>query len=322
MSDLFPDLHTEFSDVAGQLTSATSIAVVAHVRPDADAVGSACALTAGLRQIGIQAHAYIGQDAPHPANLNSVPFVDDITYTCEPPTEELIVTVDCASPDRTGAFQPTIAADPQRVIVIDHHASNPLFGGTNLVIASESTTCMIRELLSHMGVKLNQRIAHCLYAGLVTDTGNFRWGTPRMHLLAAELMEYGLDTRQIAMDLMDALTPRDLQGLGGVLGDMEAFEAAGYTVTVFTIDSAARALMNQTAVEGVIDYARAVQGSDIGVVFKQHGPDNWNVSLRSTVVDVSQLAMRLGGGGHARAAGYTACSSREAAIDALLAAIR
>ncbi|QPK82567.1 bifunctional oligoribonuclease/PAP phosphatase NrnA [Corynebacterium qintianiae] len=321
MPQLFPGLEEEFREVARLLVDAPSVAVVAHIKPDADAVGSACALTAGLRQLGVQARAYIGQDFPHPENLASVPLVDEITYTCEPPAEALIVTVDCASPDRTGAFDEAIIEDPERVVVIDHHASNPRFGATNLVVASESTTAMIRELLTHMGVELDRDIAYCLYAGLVTDTGNFRWGTPRMHQIAAELMSFGLNTRQIAMDLMDAMTPADMRDVGLVLAGMEAFESAGTTVTVFTVDAQLIESMSQTAVECIIDYARSVQGSDIGVVLKQHGPRYWNVSLRSASADVSRVAARLGGGGHVPAAGYSARGSREEVVSDLLSAL-
>ena len=321
MAQMFPGLESEFAAAARVLVDAPSVAVVTHIKPDADAVGSACALMAGLRQLGITANAYIGQRAPHPGNLATVPFVDEITYTCEPPTEDLIVTVDCASADRTGAFCAAVEADPARVLVVDHHASNPLFGARNLVVAAESTTAIVRELFYHMNVALDADIAYCLYAGLVTDTGNFRWGTPRMHHLAAELMDFGLNTRKIAMDLMDALTPADMRHVGAVLASLEAYEVRGDTVSVFTIDAAAIDLMSQTAVECIIDYARSVQGSDVGVVLKQQGVQYWNVSLRSVTIDVARVAGLLGGGGHRPAAGYSARGTRDQVIESLLGAL-
>lgn len=304
------------------LVEAENITVVAHIKPDADAVGSACALASGLRRRGKRAEVRIGQTMPHAANLAGIPGVGDIVYGHELPTAGLVVTVDCASVDRTGAFSDALAADPARVIVVDHHATNPRFGGLNLIARAESTTMMVRELLSHMGVALDRDLAHCLYAGLVTDTGNFRWGTKRMHVLAAELTGLGLDTRSITLELMDSMTPSDLVHLGNVLAGMQICEAGGHRVGVFTIGELSLRAMSQTAVETVIDYARSVSGCDIGVVLKQQAQTYWSVSLRSNSSNVAVVAEQLGGGGHVPAAGLSAHGTREAVIDRVLAAIR
>ncbi|MCP1386591.1 bifunctional oligoribonuclease/PAP phosphatase NrnA [Corynebacterium sp. TA-R-1] len=322
MECMFPGERAAFAAIADTLRGAAKVSVVAHVKPDADAVGSACGLAAGLRRIGVDADVFIGQTYPHPANLATVPGVDEITYGASLPGDGLVVTVDCASLDRTGLLADSIAADRERVIVIDHHETNPGFGATNLVIDSESTTTIIRELLRHLRVDLDEEIAYCLYAGLVTDTGNFRWGTPRMHVLAAELMTYGLDTRQIALDLMDSMSALDLRIMGSVLADMQTFREKGLTVSIIAIPAEALARMSQTAVESIIEYARALQGSDVGVVFKQQAPRYWAVSLRSSVIDVSQVAKALGGGGHIPAAGYSAHGTQDMITRELLGALR
>lgn len=321
MASLFGGYEGEFASVAKQLLEAQRVAVVAHVKPDADAVGSACGLAAGLRSLGKDASVHIGQTYPHPANLAGVPGVDTITYGAVLPGDALIVTVDCASLDRTGLLQETIAANRERVLVIDHHETNPGFGATNLIVDAESTTTIIRELFAHMGVELDYEMAYCLYAGLVTDTGNFRWGTPRMHVLAAELMGFGLDTRQIALDLMDSMSADDLQIMGTVLAGLKVYREKGLTVSVIAVPAEALARMSQTTVEAIIDYARALQGSDVGVVFKQQAPKYWAVSLRSTVIDVSQVATQLGGGGHVPAAGYSAYGTQDQVVRELLGAL-
>lgn len=321
MESLFPGLEGQFADVATQLRAATRVAVVAHVKPDADAVGSACGLALGLRSLGIDAAVFIGQTYPHAGNLDTVPCVEEITYGAALPDDALVVTVDCASLDRTGLLSGAIAEDPGRVIVIDHHETNPGFGATNLIVDAESTTVIVRELFRHLAVELDEDMAYCLYAGLVTDTGNFRWGSPRMHVLAAELMAYGLDTRQIALDLMDSMTALDLRIMGSVLADMQTFREKGLTVSVIAIPAESLARMSQTAVESIIEYARALQGSDVGVVLKQQAPRYWAVSLRSSVIDVSQVAAVLGGGGHIPAAGYSATGTQDMVTRELLAAL-
>lgn len=321
MSALFPGAEAQFTEIAEVLRAAKKVSVVAHIKPDADAVGSACGLTAGLRSLGIDAHVFIGQTYPHPENLLTVPGVEEITYGGQLPEDGLVVTVDCASVDRTGLFRTQIADDPSRVVVIDHHETNPAFGAHNLIVDSESTTTIIRELFDYLGVELDHDMAYCLYAGLVTDTGNFRWGTPRMHQLAGELMGYGLDTRQISLELTDKASARDLQIMGGVLADLQNFREEGLKLSVFTIRAEALARMSQTTVEAIIDYARALEGTDVGMVLKQNGPKRWAVSLRSSVIDVSKLAQRFGGGGHVPAAGYTAHGSQDMVVRDLIAAL-
>ena len=318
---LFPEQESEFTEVAQRLGGAMKVAVVAHVKPDADAVGSACGLAAGLRAAGVEAEVFIGQPFSHPRNLDTVPGVAGIRYTDRLPETDLIVTVDCASADRTGAFMTAIAEQRDKVVVIDHHETNPRFGSVNLIVDAESTTMLVAELLRHMGVALDRDIAYCLYAGLVTDTGNFRWGTPRMHTLAAELMDHGLDTRAITLRLMDELSARDLQLLGAVLAGLEQHNAGGHQVAVLTIPTDALREMNQTAVEAVIDYARTLEGSDAGVVLKEVASRRWSVSLRSTAIDVSRVAQRLGGGGHIPAAGLSARGPRGEVLGRILTEI-
>lgn len=318
---LFPEYTQQFAAVADRIRSAERVHVIAHVKPDADAIGSACALSKGLDKLGVDNNVYIGQSVPHSANMRTIPGVDDIIYGGELPDGGVVVTVDCASADRTGSYMPAISADPERVIVIDHHNTNPGFGGRNLIVESESTTVMVRELLAHLGVTLDDDIAYCLYAGLVTDTGNFRWGTPRMHVLAAELMKFGLNTRQIALDLMDTMSASDLQQMGSVLAETQIMPAKGLNVAVLTVPVRLLTRMSQTAVEAIIDYARALEGTDVGVVLKEQEKGNWAVSLRSTIVDVSAVAASLGGGGHTAAAGYTGLGTREDVVRDLLAAL-
>ena len=313
-----PEAAAQFEAAASRVRAAEKISVVAHIKTDADAIGSACALAFGLEKLGKDVQVYIGQPLPHSANMRTIPGVGRIHYGAPLPDDGLVVTVDCASADRTGSLMPAILEDPSRVIVIDHHNTNPGFGGMNLIVESESTTVMVRELLGCLGVDLDPDIAYCLYAGLVTDTGSFRWGTPRMHVFAAELMEYGLNTRQIALDLMDTMGPVDLQLMGEVLAKTQIVPTKGLSVAVLTIPVGIHSRMSQTAVESIIDYSRSLEGTDVGVVLKEQAPKYWAMSLRSVVVDVSAVAQQLGGGGHWAAAGYSATGTRKEVIRQLL----
>ena len=120
---------------------------------------------------------------------------------------------------------------------------------------------------------------------------------------------------------MDTMSASDLQQMGSVLAETQIMPAKGLNVAVLTVPVGLLTRMSQTAVEAIIDYARALEGTDVGVVLKEQEKGNWAVSLRSTIDDVSAVAASLGGGGHTAAAGYTGLGTREDVVRDLLAAL-
>lgn len=311
-----------YEGAADVLAKARTVAVVAHLRPDADAIGSAVALSLALKKLGKQATAHVGDLGPVPENLRSIPGAEMVEISRTLPEDaDLIVTVDCGSLDRTGVLADEIAARMEQVLVIDHHASNQGFGAVNLIDRAESTTTVLRRLFELLDVELDYDIAHCLYAGLMTDTGSFRWGTPGMHSLASELMSYGLDTRQIAVDLLDSTTANDLQMIGRVLSGLQVRRVGSHSAAILIADVEAISGHSDSAVESLVDFVRALEGSTIGAVFKEQAEGYWAVSLRSSTTDVSQLAVSLGGGGHVPAAGYVTKGPREAVVTEFLQAL-
>ncbi|GAB3941235.1 DHH family phosphoesterase [Corynebacterium tapiri] len=304
--------------VAQLLRAADHVSVVSHLRPDADTIGSAAALIQGLRQIGVSADGFV--DGPIPDNLHSIPGSEFIGYG-ELPAGGLIVAVDCGSLDRTGRYAEQIENRRQDVVVIDHHATNQGFGEHNLLERTESTTVIVYDVLTELGVQLNRDIAHALYAGLMTDTGSFRWGSPRMHQLAGELIQYNLDTRQIAVDLLDSTTAGDVHMVGRVLAGAQVRRSGHHVAAILIADQETIEGHSESAVESLVDFIRAVEGTDCGAVFKEIAFARWAVSLRSSTWDVSRLAEKLGGGGHVPSAGYTDHGSREDVVARFLRAL-
>ncbi|HHU67807.1 bifunctional oligoribonuclease/PAP phosphatase NrnA [Corynebacterium sp.] len=312
-----------YAEAAAAVTAARSVAVVGHVRPDADAIGSVCATVGALRQLGKEAVGLIGQTWPYAENLRTIPGAEEVQLVEELPDVDLIITVDCGSIDRTGRLAGAIAARVEDTLVIDHHASNVGFGAVNLLdFTAESTTTILGRLFEELGVELDVPIAHGLYAGLLTDTGSFRWGSPAMHTYAARLMETGLDVRAIAVDLLDSNSVADLRMIGRALASVEIHEAGGHHLALIVADQDMVRSASLPAVEGLVDFVRTVEGTDLGAVFKESAPDFWHVSLRSVDMDVSRLAVALGGGGHIPAAGYSAHGTAQEVTGALLAELR
>lgn len=296
----------QWAAAAELISGARRIAVVGHIRPDADAIGSVCAVVLALEQLGKHAVGLIGEPKRFSENLLTIPGAERIAQVTELPLVDAVITVDCATVDRAGACAPAIATH-ERVLVVDHHASNPHFGSVNLIdSAAESTTVILAEWFSYLGVEITQEIAHALYAGLATDTGSFRWGRPQMHELAAELMRKGVDVRQVAIDLLDVRRVPDVILLGTVLSQLQVEPAGDFSLGVVYADYETICDYPVNSVEGIVEFVRALAGVDIGVVFKEYAPGEWAVSLRSIAVNVSDIAIGLGGGGHVLAAGYTA----------------
>lgn len=315
----------EYQDAVDAISGAQSICIITHLRPDADAIGSATALLLAMQQSGKDACAVIGQDKDFAPNLYSIPGADQVKVTRElPQGYDLYATVDCGSIDRTGLFSADIAelAAAGRVLCIDHHSSNPGFGSVNLVDSEcESTTVAILTILDMLSVQIENTIAHCLYAGLLTDTGSFRWGRPAMHDVATRLMHYGLDTKQIATDLLDATTPDDLQMVGRVLAGLRIEHAGELGIGILIAGLADIEGHSDSAVESLVDFVRALEGTQLGVVFKEQSPGIWAVSLRSTAINCAALAATFGGGGHVPAAGYMTQGSEERIVAELVSAI-
>lgn len=313
--------HPEFRAASDLVSAAHTINVVGHLRPDADAIGSISATVEALRQLGKTAQGFIGQIESMPANLLSIPGATDIIFSSELPDSDLIIVVDCGSQERTGDFEDAIVSRRSSTIVVDHHATNPGFGRVNLIdTEAESTTTILFDWLEHLGVRTTQSIAHGLYAGLLTDTGCFRWGRPEMHIMAKELMQFGLDIREISAELIDKTSLEDLRLVGQIMSKIETHSAGPYRLAVLVADHATINGHSKAAVEGLIETVRAVDGADFGAVFKEYEPGVFTVSLRSSKLSVGSLAVHLGGGGHVPAAGYTARGTELEALDTLITA--
>ncbi len=194
--------------------------------------------------------------------------------------------------------------------LVDHHRSTDLAGYTWTLFdaSSESTCVMVRGLLAGWGVALDAENAAQIYAGLIFDTGGFRYSNTRAssHRVAAELLETGIDHAQIMMKVLVERRLPGLRLLARMLTEAQFWLDGRIAVATYTLAMAAELGASELDVEGVVDALQHTVGVDLAVVLVERGPAKVKVSLRSRgSVDVSVLAKRLhdGGGGHAKAAG-------------------
>lgn len=308
-----------FEEASKKLLAAQRIAVVSHITPDHDAVGSAGAMMLALDQLGKDYVAVVGQRNLVDPTLMSIPCARKITPVDRLPECDLVVVLDCGASARTGILQPEILEDLERVILVDHHSTNRGFAGVNLIDKeAESTTTVLGYWLGMLGVELTKDIAHCLYAGLAADTGGFKWGRPAMYSYAQVLADTGLDLRGMSQELFDIGSLEDLIMIGKVLEHLRRYDVLGLNVIVGVVSFDLAHGHPRSAVEGIADMVRGVRGSDVVVVFKEYSPGDWAVSLRSDCYNVSLVAKELGGGGHVHSSGYTTFGTREHVISQVL----
>lgn len=303
------------------LENATSVTVLCHVQPDADTIGSGLALGLVLERKGIPVQVAFGFPDELPVSMRELPGTHLLVSAEHLRTDvDLLVTVDCGSAGRLGRLNDRLAS-ARDVLVIDHHRSNTRFGTMNLVDESaESTTAVLAPLFDLWDVEIDDELAHCLFAGLVTDTGSFRWVQPGTHTLAERLLATGIDGARIARRLLDTHPFGWLPMLSSVLGSAELEQDAlgGRGLVYAIVRRSDIGDLRSEEIESVIDIVRTTAEAEVAAVLKEAADGTWSVSLRSKSTDVSQVASLLGGGGHRFAAGYTADTGSDEIIATLL----
>ncbi|MDT5387875.1 MAG: bifunctional oligoribonuclease and phosphatase NrnA [Mycobacterium sp.] len=309
---------------ADLLNASQTISVVCHVHPDADTLGAGLALALVLERADKAVEVGFAAPSTLPESLQSLPGVELLVAPQDMRRDpDLVVTVDIPSVNRLGALQ--VLADAGReVLVIDHHASNELFGTANYVDPSaDSTTMLVADLLDAWDKPIDLRVAHCLYAGLTTDTGSFRWATPRAHRLAARLVELGVDNAAVSRALMDSHPFSWLPMLARVLSSAQlsrdAVGGRGFVYAVVGHEEWTNARPEE--VESIVDIVRTTQQAEVAAVFKEIEPQRWSVSMRARSFDLATVASSFGGGGHKLAAGYSASGPADVVVKALADAL-
>jgi bifunctional oligoribonuclease and PAP phosphatase NrnA len=299
------------------------IVLVCHVDPDGDALGAMLALHLHLRRSGVDSHASIGDDPlAVPQSYAGLPGVDTLTRPEEvPDAPALLITLDLDHPERLGSLR-SLVDRAGRVLVIDHHRGGEGFGDIALIDPdASSTVAIVERLLRRLGADVDADVAACLYVGLVTDTARFQHpGTdPDTHALAGRLLATGLDHTTLSRRIFDTHSFGYLKLVGRVLDRAVIDPEHRLVASWFSEEDLERAGVSLQETEPVIDLLRTVDTTELTLLAKRVG-GAWRGSLRSTGdVDVAAVARRLGGGGHAHAAGFrTEAESFDALLDRLV----
>ena len=296
---------SDFDRLLAHIRAGERFLVSSHQRPDGDAIGSAVGVALALRAIGKTADVVM--DAVPPPSLQPFPHVDEIRVTREV-TESCAgaLIMECSALERTGVA----GLDRSPVLNIDHHPGNTSYGTINWIDES-AAACgeMVFTLVEALGVPLTPAIATHVYLALLTDTGSFHYShiTPRSFEIARRCVEAGADPQWIARTHYDSSTLARVKIFGSVLNTMQIDRSGRVAVLTITRETAAAAGGSFDDTDGIINFPLSVKDILAVAFFKEAGPGDWRVSMRSKgAVDVGAIARSYGGGGHANAAGCSA----------------
>lgn len=319
------DIDRAIAAAADLLSRVDDVTLLAHVRPDADALGSALALGRALMRRGARVVVSFGEPDAPPETLRPLDLHGLVVPASQvPQAPPVLVTCDVSEPARLGRLVDRLET-AGTTVMLDHHATNPGFGDLQILDpCAEATVLLVHQLLGVMGEAVDPDMARCLYAGLVTDTRNFRDAGPAAHRLAAELIEAGADPHALVTPIMDTHPFPWLAVLADLLraAELDPAAAQGLGMVHTVIPAGCVARFRQEEVDGVVDTLRTAAEAEVAAVVKQVGPARWTVSLRARGrVDVAVAAAALGGGGHPRAAGVTLDGTAGEVVAALRAVL-
>lgn len=288
------------SDAAQALLAADDILILTHRRPDGDTTGCAGALCRGLRQLGKT--AYILENPEITARY--APLITP----CYPPvgfSPKYIVTTDIAE---YKLFSDNAVQFEGRVdLVIDHHRSNPLFGKQNLV-RTDAGGCaeVIYDLLTALGVRFTTDIAECIYVGVSTDTGCFKYSntTAHTHAVAAACLSAGIDGGEINRALFETKSRPRFEMERIVFDTMEFYEGGAVALAMLWRSDIDKTGADMDDLDSIASLTRQIEGVQIGLTLTENADGTVKASARTTKeMDASAICKKVGGGGHIRAAG-------------------
>ena len=298
--------------------------VTSHISPDGDNIGSTLSMYYALNKLGKNVF-YVLDDNP-PLNLRFLLKDINILRSEEFKLEDYsIIALDCGDKKRI-CLSDEIINNAKKLICIDHHASNDHYGDFNYIDIDASSTCeLVYNFLKRFSEVNNlniidEKIATCLYTGLVTDTGNFAYANthPSSFEMAKDLLLTGAKKEEIIQNVFQSNPYNYYKLLGEALNTLEIVDNKVSSIMI-TKEMLKRNVISFNDVDGITSYTRDIEGVEVGILLKEKKQNEVKVSLRSkNYVNVSEIAKTFNGGGHIRAAGCTIYDSIENAKEKVL----
>lgn len=321
---------SNIDNIIEYIKGSNDFVVTSHISPDGDNIGSTLGMYYSLQILGKNVYYVLDDNAP----LNLRFLVEKTNRISSADFKALnidkynLIALDCGDKSRV-CLSEKIKDNAQKIICIDHHASNDAYGDLNYIDVNASSTS---ELVYNLLVRLNEvdniniineEISTALYTGLVTDTGNFSYSSTHASSfeMAKELLLSGAKKDKIIQSVFQSNSYNYYRLLGEALNTLDIVDNKIACINL-TIDMLQRNNMSFNDVDGITTYTRDIEGVEVGILLKEKKENEVKISLRSkNYVNVSKIAQSFNGGGHVRAAGCTIYDSVENAKVKILEAV-
>lgn len=303
-----------------RLRGAENVLILCHKNPDGDTIGCAGALCLALKALGKNAAVLCSDPIPSLYDFMGLELFDSSF------TPGFVVAVDVASIQLFGDRNNVQKYAEHVDLCIDHHASNSGYAYETLLDPGAAAACeLMIDVIEEMGVPLTPAIADCLYSGISTDTGCFRFSstTARTHKAAARVMEAGANIEMLNARLFESRSRGRIEIEKMALESLEYFFDGRCAMICLTWDQIVTSGVAGAELEDLTSLPRSIEGVEVGLTLRQQKDGSYRISIRTAgAVDACAIARHLGGGGHARAAGCEISGNLDNARYAVLGEVR
>jgi phosphoesterase RecJ-like protein len=295
-----------FQRIKETLANGKEFMVTSHIDPDGDAIGSAFALSLGLKQLEKETVVYLKDRVPY--RYEFLPQPTSLVHEIPAKRFDAIFAVDCGDFFRIGdGYEKLKEKGP--IINIDHHETNEAFGFLNIIDERASSTAeIIYAILKALDVRMDFDIAVNLYTAILTDTGSFRYNSTnsKAFIICEEMTHFGVIPSYVAEKVYESHPKERFLLLCGALTTLETHYDNRLAIMYITDELFRQTGGSREHAEGFVEFLKEMRGVEVAVVARQIGENRYKISMRSKgKVDVASVASRFGGGGHKNAAGCT-----------------
>ena len=289
-------------EILKKIKQAKTIVLLVHENPDGDAIGSGLAMYLALKNINKEADLVIPK---YSRVFSSMPHVNEIKQQGTLEKYDLAIVMDCATIKLLNGWSGYFE-NAKETIVIDHHSSNSMFGDTNLVDPSSPACCQtLYEIFKYYNWKVNKEIGTCIMTGIITDTGGFQYAqvSKETFKVVSELLDIEVNIPAIYKQMLSTHTRTSFELRKIAMDRMEFLEDNRIAFTYITNEDQENINAETGDYEGIVNEGRNIEGVEVSI-FLHEEEDGFKASLRSNeYVNVSDVCLMFGGGGHIRAAG-------------------
>ena len=308
-------------NILDEINKANSIVILTHENPDGDAIGSGLALYNALKDMGKNPDLIIPE---FPRTFEFLPGADEIKKGADIEKYDLAISVDCATIKMLNGFA-NYFENAEVKISIDHHSTNTMFGDINYV-SPDAPACaqILIVLLNYFKIEVTKEIGTCILAGIITDTGGFKYSgvTAETFEFVAWLLNKGINVSKIYRKVLQTKTRANFELNRIASNRLEFFEDGKVAFTYITKEDEEKVNAESGDHEGIVETGRDIEGVEVSV-FIRETDKGCKVSMRSNeYVNVSDVCLLLGGGGHIHAAGVTMQCTIEQAKEKILRQIK